>query len=52
MISALASVLGVEDEENMNDEDIDRLIDQIKDPVGTFYKYTLPRSIINRRIIK
>ena len=52
MISALASVLGVEDEENMSDEDIDRLIDQIKDPVGTFYKYTLPRSIINRRIIK
>ena len=52
MISALASVLGVEDEENISDEDIDRLIDQIKDPVGTFYKYTLPRSIINRRIIK
>lgn len=52
MISALASVLGIEDEENLSEEDIDKLIDQIKDPVGTFYKYTLPRSIINRRIIK
>ncbi|HEC88963.1 MAG: oxidoreductase [Thermoplasmata archaeon] len=52
MISALASVLGIENEENMSEEDIDKLIDQIKDPIGTFYKYTLPRSIINRRIMK
>ncbi|MEM0492559.1 MAG: oxidoreductase [Candidatus Thermoplasmatota archaeon] len=50
MISALASILGVEEEEKLSEEDVNRLIDQIKDTVGTFYKYTLPVSIINRKI--
>ena len=49
MISALSSVLGVEKETEQSEEEMDRLVDQIKDPVGTFYKYTLPSSMINRR---
>ena len=52
MLSALASVLGVENEENMSEEEIRKLVDQVKDPLGTFYRYTLPRSLINRRVIK
>ena len=52
MMSALASILGLEGEEEMNDEEIDNLIDQIVDPVGTFYKYGLPTAIINRRVEK
>jgi len=28
-------------------EDIER---QIKDPIGTFYMFSLPSSIINRRV--
>ncbi len=52
MISALASILGVEGEENMSDEEVDKLIEQVKDVVGTFYKYTLPASLINRRVMK
>jgi F420-non-reducing hydrogenase small subunit len=52
MISALASILGVEGEEGMSDEEVDKLIKQIVDPVGTFYKYTLPTSIINRKVMK
>lgn len=52
MISALASILGVEGEENMTDEEVDKLIEQVKDVVGTFYKYTLPASLINRRVMK
>jgi len=51
MISALASILGIEGEENMGDEDVQKLIDQVVDPVGTFYKYYLPDAIINRRVM-
>jgi len=34
------------------DFDFEKLIGQLKDPVGTFYKYGLPTSIINRSVIK
>jgi F420-non-reducing hydrogenase small subunit len=52
MMSALSSILGIEGEEKMSDEEVNKLIDQIVDPVGTFYKYSLPASLINRRIMK
>jgi F420-non-reducing hydrogenase small subunit len=49
MISALSTVLGLaeEKEEGFNPE---ALMSQLKDPVGTFYKYGLPVAIMNRRI--
>jgi len=49
MISALSTVLGIANEKE-EDFDYDALLEQLKDPVGTFYKYALPQSIINRRI--
>lgn len=52
MISALASILGIENEEKMSEEEIQKLIDQIVDIVGTFYKYCLPTSLINRKVMK
>lgn len=52
MISALASILGLEGEEKMSDEEVDKLIEQVVDVTGTFYKYTLPTSLINRKVIK
>ena len=52
MISALASILGLEDEEKMRDEEVQKLIDQVVDPVGTFYKYGLPSALINRKVMK
>jgi len=52
MMSALASILGIEGEEKMSDEEVQKLIDQIVDPVGTFYKYGLPAALINRRMDK
>lgn len=51
MMSALSSILGL-DEEKGEGYDAEKLIDQIKDPVGTFYMYSLPASILRRRIIK
>jgi len=52
MISALASILGLEGEEKMSDEEVQKLIDQVVDPVGTFYKYGLPSALINRKVMK
>jgi len=51
MMSALASILGVENEKD-NYMAVEKLINQIKDPVGTFYRYSLPHSILKRRIMK
>ena len=51
MISALASILGIEHEEKMDDETVAKLIGEIRDVVGTFYKYTLPTSLIKRRVM-
>ena len=52
MMSALASILGIEGEEDMSDEEVEKLIEQIVDPVGTFYKYGLPNALINRKVMK
>jgi len=51
MISALTSILGVA-EEKEREYDVEKLISQIKDPLGTFYRYSLPASILRRRVIK
>jgi F420-non-reducing hydrogenase small subunit len=52
MISALASILGVETEQGTTDEEVDALMEKIPDVVGTFYKYTLAASLINRKVMK
>jgi F420-non-reducing hydrogenase small subunit len=49
MISALSTVLGLA-EEKQEGFDSEALMAQLKDPVGTFYKYGLPVAIMNRRI--
>jgi len=51
MITALASILGY-DEKTASPEDVEKLMAQIKDPVGTFYMYSLPASILRRKVIK
>jgi F420-non-reducing hydrogenase small subunit len=51
MMSALASIMGLE-EEKEKDFNPQKLIDQVKDPLGTFYRYSLPTSILRRRVMK
>jgi len=43
MISALSSVIDSEDP-----EEIEQIISQIVDPIGTFYRFGLPASILHR----
>lgn len=50
MISALSTVLGLASEKEEGFE-AEKLVEQILDPVGTFYKYGLAASIINRRMM-
>lgn len=51
MLSALASIYRVEDNEALlNEDNIATLMAQVKDPMGTFYCYTLPKSIIKRKV--
>ncbi len=53
MMSALASILGLENEqEHYSEEDVEKLMNQVKDPVGTFYMYSLPSSILRRKVMK
>ncbi len=51
MMSALSSILGA-GEEKEKTYDAEKLISQVKDPVGTFYRYSLPHSILKRRVMK
>lgn len=43
-LSAFASILAPKDEAS-----IDALLDQIPDPAGTFYRFSLPTSLLHRR---
>lgn len=51
MIASLGSILGLEGEESMSEDQVEQLVDQIKDPLGLFYMFTLPFSILKRRNI-
>ena len=51
MISALSSILGL-DEEKAPTFDVEKMINQIKDPLGTFYTYSLPDSVLRRKVVK
>ena len=51
MIGALSSILGV-DGEKEPEYDAEKLIAQIKDPLGTFYRYSLAASLLKRKIMK
>jgi F420-non-reducing hydrogenase small subunit len=44
IMSALTSVIGANDE-----AEIDRILDGIPDPVGTFYRYGLAKSLLRRK---
>ena len=52
MLSAIASMAGLEDEGNLTEDELQKLLDQIKDPTGSFYMYSLANSFLKRRVIK
>ncbi len=48
-LSMIASILGIEGEEKMTDEEVSKLISGIVDPAGTFYRFSLPSSLLRRK---
>ncbi len=49
MASALASVIGAEDEERKTEEEIRKTMESIRDPTGSFYMFSLPQSILQHK---
>jgi len=49
MISAIASITDVVDEKNSEEEEIKAALDELRDPVGIMYMYSMPKSILKRR---
>ncbi len=48
-LSMIVSILGLEDEEKMAEENVEKLINGLVDPAGTFYRFSLPASILRRK---
>lgn len=48
-LSMVASILGIEDEESLTEEQVTELIDGIADPAGTFYRFSLASSLLGRK---
>ncbi len=46
MASALASVIGIEGEEERTEEEVREAIKSVRDPTGSFYMFSLPSSIM------
>lgn len=52
MISALTSILDIDNEEQKSESEVKNIIDNIRDPLGTFYMYSLASSILSERYEK
>ncbi|MFQ6066266.1 MAG: oxidoreductase [bacterium] len=52
MIGSLGSVVGIENEETMSENEVKKLLDKVEDLVGSLYSFTLPAALINRKITK
>jgi F420-non-reducing hydrogenase small subunit len=52
MLSALASVYGLTDRESeVSEEEIDKLMGSVIDPLGFFYRFSLPKSQLGRVVV-
>jgi F420-non-reducing hydrogenase small subunit len=52
MLSALASVYGMTNKESeLSEEEIDTLMSSILDPLGCFYRFSLPKSQLGRVVV-
>jgi F420-non-reducing hydrogenase small subunit len=47
-LSMIASILGLEGEEKMSEEEVAKLLASVADPAGTFYRFSLPSSLLRR----
>jgi F420-non-reducing hydrogenase small subunit len=51
MLSAITSILAISDKDSiLSEEDIEKLVSQVKDPLGTFYRFSMPKSLLKRTV--
>lgn len=48
-MSGIASIFGLENEEELAEEEVSKLMDNVSDPAGLFYMYSLAASILKRK---
>lgn len=51
-LSMIASVLGLDGEEKMTDEEVEKLVNSFADPAGTVYRFSLASSFLRRKKVK
>ena len=49
MVSSIASILGIQDEEKITEAEQEKIMDTLLDPAGTFYRFSLPVSLLRRK---
>ncbi len=49
MLSVIAACFGIENEDKISDEEVKAIVNQVDDPVGVFYMYSLAASVLRRR---
>ena len=50
ILSSIATILGINEENIMvTEEEVKELMAQIKDPIGCFYRFSLPKSLLRKR---
>ena len=47
MMSSIATMIDADDP-----EEVDKIVEQIVDPAGTFYRFSMSGSILRRKLIK
>lgn len=49
MLSAITSIFGITNKETqLSEDDIEKLVEQIRDPLGTFYRFSMPKSLLRK----
>ncbi len=51
MISAIGSISGAADENDVPAHEMKRAVRSVRDPVGTFYRFTFPSAFLNHAVI-
>ncbi len=49
-VSVLSSIFGVEGEEKLSEEEVEKLMNSVPDPLGTFYRFSMSDSILKRKM--
>lgn len=48
-LTGISSIFSIENQEDLEEEDLQKMMDKLVDPAGLFYMYSLPSSILKRK---